>query len=670
MKITKVCIKNFKGIEGEVNLTLPRASILLAKNGTGKTSVLEAIRFALTGERPLGDAVNKNANLCSVSVELEEGESSLVIRRTLNRKGVSSCYINGEKTTIKNASSAIETFLHLPLDKVKIISSKEVISSLSSADFGSFLLSYVGKKTEKESLIKGVGGYSVLNTDLPSEVGIPDLDKEEESLIEERKALKREILSLESEISFLPDAPSEKRGDVVEALNKIKEETAAYRVYKSALLTYEKSKAAIASSEERKKTLEKELASLGTSITEPSQEKKEAISKEFTLEKKSYDNNKTAWTSQKAAKEALEKELAAISSPGVCPLSRHITCHEDMSSAREELKGAITGLINGMNALVEEMNTSVGKLKSLQDEATVWQKNKDLWDKQEAIKKEIAVILSAALALPEKPKEVLPPKAGEEERLNKLLSLIENGEKKAALSKNLPVKKDRLKDVEAAIKSISDKGEVRERVVTSFLSIFEDACNKKCVGTPFAFRFSYGKGVIPEMRNSYGTYLSAAELSGGEKAFFYYVIISLLNELTGAGILLLDELSVMDADTFGKFISLVKAGSEGSILLSAVDYKELVATVNDMGFPILSIEKSVSEGKSAVSTAAEDEDDSSSEDVPSVEDSSTEDSPSEADLPEADSSGNDVVVEDATSFNENDGLIFEDEDTDAYPVFM
>ena len=47
MKIEKVHIKNFRLIE-ETHISLKDLTMLIGNNGTGKTSILEAIHFALS----------------------------------------------------------------------------------------------------------------------------------------------------------------------------------------------------------------------------------------------------------------------------------------------------------------------------------------------------------------------------------------------------------------------------------------------------------------------------------------------------------------------------------------------------------------------------------------------------------------------------------------------
>ena len=50
MKIQKLRIRNFKAIRDMVLEDLENALILVGKNSTGKTAVLDAVRFVAVGE--------------------------------------------------------------------------------------------------------------------------------------------------------------------------------------------------------------------------------------------------------------------------------------------------------------------------------------------------------------------------------------------------------------------------------------------------------------------------------------------------------------------------------------------------------------------------------------------------------------------------------------------
>ena len=68
MKITKLVARNFKKINGEKIYEFNHLNSLIAPNGTGKTTFLDALRYSLTGNKPEGDVINLASNEMEVSV--------------------------------------------------------------------------------------------------------------------------------------------------------------------------------------------------------------------------------------------------------------------------------------------------------------------------------------------------------------------------------------------------------------------------------------------------------------------------------------------------------------------------------------------------------------------------------------------------------------------------
>ena len=61
--ITTISIRNFKGIE-DLQLNAKKLNAIIGKCGSGKSSLLDAIRFALTGKAGKDGSGNQNASGC------------------------------------------------------------------------------------------------------------------------------------------------------------------------------------------------------------------------------------------------------------------------------------------------------------------------------------------------------------------------------------------------------------------------------------------------------------------------------------------------------------------------------------------------------------------------------------------------------------------------------
>jgi exonuclease SbcC len=115
MKIKKIVLNNIRSYENQ-EFNFNEGSTLLAGDiGSGKTSILLGIEFALFGLQPgqRGNAILRNGAVAGgVKIEFEVDENNVIIERTMKRgKSVSQDYaaitVNGEKeelavTELKN----------------------------------------------------------------------------------------------------------------------------------------------------------------------------------------------------------------------------------------------------------------------------------------------------------------------------------------------------------------------------------------------------------------------------------------------------------------------------------------------------------------------------------------------------------------------------------------
>ena len=130
MKFKKLYLKNIRSYE-EQEIDFSDGSLLLSGDvGSGKTSILLAIEYALFGRQPgqKGSALlRNNSNIGEVALELEIGDKSVIIERKLKRssKNVSNDYaaitINGKKieSSITEIKTKILELLNYPAEFIK-----------------------------------------------------------------------------------------------------------------------------------------------------------------------------------------------------------------------------------------------------------------------------------------------------------------------------------------------------------------------------------------------------------------------------------------------------------------------------------------------------------------------------------------------------------------------
>ena len=130
MKLKRIKLKNIRSYES-ADIEFPEGSLLLSGDiGSGKTSILLAIEYALFGLQPgqKGSALIRNgAHLGEVFLEFEMDDDNIIIERRLKResKSVSNDYsaitINGEKTecSVTELKTKILSILQYPSEFIK-----------------------------------------------------------------------------------------------------------------------------------------------------------------------------------------------------------------------------------------------------------------------------------------------------------------------------------------------------------------------------------------------------------------------------------------------------------------------------------------------------------------------------------------------------------------------
>ena len=108
MKLKRIILKNIRSYEYQ-EITFPEGSVLLSGDiGSGKTSILLAIEFALFGLQPgqKGSSLLRNGQVNGgVEIEFEVDNKTIIIERTLKKtKSISQDYcsisIDGDKKEI------------------------------------------------------------------------------------------------------------------------------------------------------------------------------------------------------------------------------------------------------------------------------------------------------------------------------------------------------------------------------------------------------------------------------------------------------------------------------------------------------------------------------------------------------------------------------------------
>ena len=335
MRISSIEFKNFASYGNQVqslNFEDDKSELFLTlgKNGDGKTTIANAIIFALYGKVEgvrLSDLPNRINGELWVRVKLQCGTMQVEIERGLAPSKFE-VLINGVEFD-KAGKKSVQDYLEEEVYGIPYHVFKNIII-LSINDFKSFLTM---TPSDKKQIIDRMFGFSILN----------DMQR---SIKEERKSVKMDIEVYDSELNQIMDSI----GSVKLKLNTLIEE----------------------SSEKNKKKLEslKEmLISMGEEAKELLVEKGD-IEKQIGSNKKDYDTNRSSAVSLKHEIEYLKKKVELYEG-GHCP-----TCETKLDTDwhTQQLDGFQsqiddkTNQIKTLKETIDNISSSMTSLKESKDD--------------------------------------------------------------------------------------------------------------------------------------------------------------------------------------------------------------------------------------------------------------------------------------------------------------
>lgn len=598
MKINKLTISNFKGIAGTVEFTMPKIAAIVGKNGIGKTSTIEAIKFALTGDEPEGEIIHHGTEAAYVTIELDDpidGMTHEFTRKKFLNKP-SKFLIDGKTTTAKALNEKLEQCIGISLDKVKILASSEIVAAMKPQEFLNFILQYIPEKLKLVDVMELVsestsGMMDIIENNLPADgIDMETIQEFADMCVASRKELKKQLdvvtMQYEGKPHIKPVFSKEEIADKLEVLKQKEKEIAVYNAKRDA---YIKAKASAGKYETKLKELKEQLSIMTAEKPNPA-DLKNLKDRECMLNE-TISNQKAIVFGAKSSLKQLEITLEALNKP-ICPVSPLITCHQDKSVAKEDVSASIEAQKLGIEAAEREQVKAVTQITEVRKQIADLQTRESLYEKKLALAKQIKLLEESKPEIPEEPEAIEDIDiASEKTTLEREMKQITDYEDGLLLARKVESIKIELSDYSTLVKATSDKGAIKTGVTSKYLGVFESLCNERStkVRPEIDFKFISDNGVVVLMNNGKGVYLPYQSLSGGEKAYMLFILMDMLNALCGSNILFLDELSVVDEECFDKLLDIVVEYTDDydHVVLAAVDHDDTIRSVTKHHIPDL-----------------------------------------------------------------------------------
>lgn len=556
MIIKRVETINFNGKDRD--FVPKKVNSVIDKNGTGKTSLLRAMLWGLTGEKT-------DADNTEVRITLAD---DFVIERS-RYGGKNACKLNNTKVTEKALNQAIEDKLGIAIDNIKLSASEAVLEAKKPEDLLKALIGFVSEKLTVDKVISHLTTPSTAIIDkvktefppAPTEFSLDEISNVYGRLYQERKAKSLEY----------------KRKEAV--LNTLKETTTSPKrkleVIEDDLLKLQLAEKSASDSAKKLKEWERASALEKKRISDMAAIEKEGMSITFkgytSAAAKLQDENRAKAESEllkltssestiKSNIEIFERTLKNLDKP-VCPISEKLICTTDKTAIKAELEKSVKDN--------EKLLSEIAKKKAACNETLeafkVWKKGYDeslaAYQKRMELSGRYKALKENPIPVPEKPVVIDASKiVADKAALVAEKKNAENFQMTKKIEIELLKLKNELTVIDYLVNALKDKGEVKEAIIRDYLSIFEDTMNARasvfCPG--YEVSLAVNGGLKMSLKTPYNKEpYDSHQLSGGESLILRFLMLDMLNQLTGTHLMFLDNIEVLDDDALTYLVNII-----------------------------------------------------------------------------------------------------------------
>lgn len=555
MKIKKIQTKNYRG--KNFDLEPAKINFFFAKNGTGKTSLLDAVRYGITGLVPSDDLKGG-----AVQIAFDNGVS---IQRA--RGNVSVFGLNGKRSTETAINAAVADMVGLSVDgkkrtdvlrNLKIACSSDVLLCLSPADFSELLMEYVPESIDSERILSYFEGQSEeiiseCKKAFPESFGTFGMRKVQEvyqKYLEDRKAsgilLREKEVILSGLNPIMPSRPlSAINEDLTSLLASVKEQ--AYLL---------KRQAEYDTARQKREMQEKQIALLKKKVKTVPEAPKAGFAEELEAKRQIAERAIIEQTGRLSKIQAnigfFERTLAALDK-SACPLSAKLICTTDKTALRAEVNTMLSQNQTLFSQTQQELLAAQKEKEQCMKRKQECDAKRKAYEEYEKICAEISVYEKNLIDLPEKPESVSLD-VGTMNRRKLMLEAertnAEDYEKKTTLSKEADDLRKLYALQTSMIRALEGKGVVRTKIIEYYLQYFESVCNDRAAqfapGYVFKFHPENGVRVYVKTPTVKDRYYPIESCSNGEKILVSFILTDMLNQLTGTRLMFVDNVEALD----------------------------------------------------------------------------------------------------------------------------
>lgn len=578
MKIAKIIINNFRGITTETLLP-DKINVLLGHCGTGKSSTMDAIKWGLTGKITKED-IRYDSPEASIKIIFDDETS---IMRTQSAKATN--YVNEKVATEKATNEFLENKFGCSISSIEAMCGASFFKSLSKKDLKSFIIDILPIKASFSKIVElsddlDEEKISFIKEYLEDEVSLADIDAAYKTVFDGRKVKKQVLKNLQEKSKFTKELPGVTKEELLKRQGEIALIEAKVNDYKKNLERYNKSL-------KTRENAEKQLADMKNrlhqykDIKQPVEADLQLAIKEKQLFIDAIANANNTIAIMKANVELMQRTLDSLDKP-VCPISERIVCTADKSGLREELISLVETnnkeLANGYNFIVR-CNEQVDKrdeiINSYNNQLIAWNNKINL---ENTIN---------AFALPEvldKPEEVNGDFAEEKLQIQNMLNVWYEKDASDQAAKNIEETLHKVNLYDFAVKFFSANG-IKSKLLEKAVDPLQKMIDEKTQSLRKGFKISlmteeeFDITISPRT----GEVVPVNKISAGEFIVTAYILMSVVSQITGVSILMMDNLDNLDSDAARQLMLLLDADENfNTIILASVDHPDIIDAISEV----------------------------------------------------------------------------------------
>lgn len=591
--ITTISIRNFKGIE-DLQLNAKKLNAIIGKCGSGKSSLLDAIRFALTGKAGK-EVIRKGCREASVVLRFSDNSTIERIRRT--SENISKC--NGKSST-KRSLDEFLTARNMNPCWIESLCSVDWFAGLSSKDLNNFFMTILPLRAKAETVVELVAQLDKDLTEKKEKYLMEEILKKQEifnfndlangynTAYTVRQELKRKYNEMLPRCTFNETVPAKTREDIEKELNNISQVEAAEKEYSKRLKEYTSSKKQHDLAIKRLDEMKKELDTY-SSCKKPKKETKTQAEADRKLFQVHIKRTNEYIGTINSTLDLLKRTLDNLDKP-ICPISEKLICTTDKSQLKEELLSLIQKNENALASNKEFLAKCEDQVRKRDDIISNYQKEVYRYEQKTTLENNISKFIVPEI-LPEPQKVEKAHLEAKKKELLDLLSILSRYEKVQQNKKELAKIKDKYDLAQFAVKVLDSKIGIPALILQRTLRFFEKKCNEKAslLREGFQIHFLSDNGITIQVSPGKGKpFVDMKEVSTGEFVCVAYILMTMIGEATKCHLFLIDNLDRLDTEYLNALLSLLEEDKKiEQVFLGGVDHADVERTLNDKSFQII-----------------------------------------------------------------------------------